>query len=380
MSTAVDWGNLESRIDALTTQFLATPHDAAMPYEGLLNRVRTQAGASNAGGKHLRAQLALSAYDAAADSGRARRSRPVTPGSISMTPSHSTSAARQSRDAMLDVACALEIYQTSALIHDDIIDDSDLRRGAPSAHKALEIGNNERLGHGLAIMLGNLLATASAYVVETSFARLHNHEDGVRAFLGMQRAVAIGQVLDLSAESIPLSDPEQLVCASLEVFRWKTASYTAIAPLELGFLAAGFEPAVAHESALHIGEPLGLAFQLADDLIDVDSSSHISGKPVGGDIREGKHTVLLADALQRADDLQRKRLLAIYGASARSKSDIAEAIGLFQSTGAIAQSQGRINTLFRQSSRAIDTAAALGSKAREPLHAACARMVPIADA
>ena len=81
--------------------------------------------------------------------------------------------------------------------------------------------------------------------------------------------------------------------ASLNVFRWKTASYTTIAPLEFGMLAAGIGKDDARKQALAVGLPLGLAFQLADDLLDVVSSSSNTGKPVGGDIREGKRTVLL---------------------------------------------------------------------------------------
>lgn len=113
----------------------------------------------------------------------------------------------------------------------------------------------------------------------------------------MQREVEIGQVLDLAVEMTPLSNPEALANASLNVFRWKTASYTTIAPLLLALLAAGESPDQARHCALAVGRPLGLAFQLADDLLDVVGSSRNTGKPVGGDIREGKRTVLLADAL-----------------------------------------------------------------------------------
>jgi geranylgeranyl diphosphate synthase type I len=359
-------------MDVLTARFLATPQDSPMPYAGLLDKVRMQALASNSGGKRLRALLALDAYDAAADS--------LGHGQSASAPSAATPPATHNREAMLDLACALEIYQTSALIHDDIIDDSDLRRGAPSAHKALEFGGDERLGGGLALMLGNLLATASVRIADAALAQLHSPGTGAQVFLDMQRAVSIGQVLDLSAETIPLDDPQRLAQASLEVFRWKTASYTAIAPLELGFLAAGLDPAGAHESALQIGEPLGISFQLADDLIDVDANGHSSGKPLGGDIREGKHTVLLADALQRADAQQRERLLAIYGASTRSGSDVAEVIRLFASTGAVAQSRRRISALLRKSSAAIEKNTLLSRAAKTLVRSACARMMPAYDA
>ena len=103
----------------------------------------------------------------------------------------------------------------------------------------------------------------------------------VSAFLNMHREVEIGQVLDLAVELNTLDDPEELASASLNVFRWKTASYTTIAPLEFGMLAAGLAPADARRLALAIGLPLGLAFQLADDLLDVIGSSRNTGKTGG---------------------------------------------------------------------------------------------------
>mgnify|MGYP000573928444 CR=1 FL=1 len=203
---------------------------------------------------------------------------------------------------MIDLACAIEVFQTAALVHDDIIDESDLRRGKPSAHHALEQAvHSGAIGRGLGLMLGDILATACIEITRRSASRLPNTDALNEAFLTMQREVEIGQVLDLAVEMTPLSNPEALANASLNVFRWKTASYTTIAPLLLALLAAGESPDQARHCALAVGRPLGLAFQLADDLLDVVGSSRNTGKPIGGDIREGKRTVLLADALSAAD-------------------------------------------------------------------------------
>ncbi|MCI1672778.1 MAG: polyprenyl synthetase family protein [Bifidobacterium tibiigranuli] len=350
MSTDHDLRTLESRIGELTEAWIApqfTQSSQSDGYSGLMPAVRAQAAASNAGGKRLRALLALSAFDAA---------QAIQHGNLESPDSANVSAV-SARDAMIDLAAAVEIYQTSALIHDDIIDDSDLRRGEPSAHKALEVASGDtRIGTGLAIMLGNALATLSAHVAQEALGMLHNQVEGLRVFLAMQRDVAYGQVLDLSAEEISLDDPARLAAASLEVFRWKTASYTAIAPLELGFLAAGLAPERSHRNAVRIGEPLGIAFQLADDLIDVQGSSRSSGKPVGGDIREGKHTVLLADALQCADPADHARLVAIYGAPCRTDAEVRETIALFERTGALAQSEQRIAEQRSLAFAAIDNA------------------------
>ena len=172
-----------------------------------------------------------------------------------------------------------------------------------------------------------------------------------------------------------MADPARLARTSLDVFRWKTASYTTIAPLELAMLAAGYPPEQARSCALAVGEPLGLAFQLTDDLIDVIGSSSATGKPVGGDIREGKRTVLLADALAGATDEQRGELIAVFEADARIEAQTARVIDLFHHTGAIERSRRRIEELWRRSLDAIAQMPA-DDDARRTLAAACARFVP----
>ena len=191
--------------------------------------VAKQAVTSSEGGKRLRALLTL-------DSFRAFASEDVR---------------ERDFDALLDLACAVEVFQTGALVHDDIIDDSDLRRGKPSAHRAFSTGtHSEAIGHGLGIMLGDMLATASVDIADKAASKLTHGSDVVAALLNMHREVEVGQVLDLAVELNPLDDPDELVEASLNVFRWKTASYTTIAPLEFGMLAAGIGKDDARKQAL----------------------------------------------------------------------------------------------------------------------------------
>ena len=148
-------------------------------------------------------------------------------------------------------------------MHDDIIDDSDLRRGKPSAHRAFSTDtHSEAIGHGLGIMLGDMLATASVDIADKAASKLTYGSDVVAALLNMHREVEVGQILDLAVELNSLDDPNELVEASLNVFRWKTASYTTIAPLEFGMLAAGLSKDDARRHAVAVGLPLGLAFHL----------------------------------------------------------------------------------------------------------------------
>ena len=166
-----------------------------------------------------------------------------------------------------------------------------------------------------------------------------------------------------------------MVRASLNVFRWKTASYTTIAPLKFGMLAAGLDASAARDLAMSIGLPLGLAFQLADDLLDVIGSSLNTGKPVGGDIHEGKRTVLLADALSGADEPERAELIGMWEAPSRCEEQVRRAITLFASTGAIERSHGRIRNLWNASKSIID-ALDVPDDRKELLIRACARFVP----
>lgn len=355
--------SFDSRIEHLVTDYCAM-HGSPQS-DDVLKEVTAQAATSSRGGKRLRAMLLLETYDAARDESRAE---------------HQTGA---SDDAAADVACAIEIFQTAALVHDDIIDDSDMRRGLPAAHKALSRAvGSPSMGRGLAIMLGDLLATASVDVAHRASRSFPESRDALMdIFLRMHREVEVGQFMDLAVETISLDDPAALRDSAERTYRWKTASYTTIAPIELGLVCAGADARTAHDAALAIGEPLGVAFQINDDLIDVIGSSKSTGKPVGGDIREGKRTMLLADALDGADESDRRHLVESYASADESGRDVERITGIFKRSGAIAASRSRIDDLWRQSLTALaDRAQALGIRDTSSLCAMCARFVPTASA
>ncbi|MBT1175464.1 polyprenyl synthetase family protein [Bifidobacterium sp. LC6] len=350
---ANDLAVVEPRIRELVQELSDAPATGTVAdaLQQVMGEVVDQAVSSSQGGKRLRALLSLDAFDAL--SGRA-----------------------DMRNAMIDLACAIEVFQTAALVHDDIIDESDLRRGKPSAHKALEATvHSASIGRGLGLMLGDILATACIEIARRAAKQLENGDAIIESFLTMQREVEIGQVLDLGVEMTSLEDPEALAQASLNVFRWKTASYTTIAPLLFALLAAGVDPETARQRALAVGEPLGLAFQLADDLLDVVGSSRNTGKPVGGDIREGKRTVLLADALSAADAATRQELMDMFEAPHRDETQVERAIGMFEQTGAINQSRQRIAVLWHEARKAIADWQ-LGEQSNQQLIEACARFIP----
>ena len=205
---------------------------------------------------------------------------------------------------------------------------------------------------GMAIMLGDILATDSVAIAHRSGLAFSNSQEITAAFLDMHHRVETGQIMDLSMGSLDLTDPDSIETGALETYLWKTASYTAYAPIQLAFLACAFDAEISARMAHTVGKPLGLAFQLNDDLIDV--TSRTSGKPLGGDILEGKRTVLLSDALRLSDTSDRRTLINIYSQNRRSRDDIPAVCRIFESSGAIERSRERISRLFTEASSALE--------------------------
>lgn len=358
---------IETRIEELIRSQFANDNyqNLTSTCDQVLQTVILQAMLSSQGGKRLRALLTLAAYQAYSETDISQQHSERTDKSIN-----------PEQSVALDIACALEVFQSAALIHDDIIDESTLRRGRPSAYCALsQACHNKHIGSGLGVMLGDLLATGSFEMIRHSSEPLAQSHNLLAAFARMQHDVSVGQVLDLSIELMPLDNPDELRNASFNVFKWKTASYTTIAPLELGFLAAGMNATQARTLAQRIGEPLGIAFQLADDLIDIVADSVHSGKPIGGDIREGKRAVLLADALTLATATDQAFLRQSYALEERSANTIADIIAIYHACGAIQQSKQRICKLYAQSQEAISNTD-LPTQAKQHLYEITARFIP----
>lgn len=220
---------------------------------------------------------------------------------------------RESRDQLqtvLDLSVAIELFQASALVHDDLIDDSDLRRGRPAAHVALSNwhqgagwdGDAGAYGRSAALLLGDLLLTWSGQALTDSLASARPPERAAAArtiFERMQREVMVGQYLDLAAENDWRRRPPSDARGRVErVMTYKTARYTAVHPLLLGATIAGANQVQLRHLAEY-GRNAGLAFQLRDDILGVFGDPDQTGKPAGDDLREGKRTLLVALTRER---------------------------------------------------------------------------------
>jgi geranylgeranyl diphosphate synthase type I len=226
---------------------------------------------------------------------------------------------------ILTAAASLEMLHVSALVHDDVMDSSDVRRGAPAAHRRFEAlqrarsevsgvgGDPVGFGIGAAILLGDLCLIWADEMLHTSgfdaaaLARASQYFDAVRV------EVTAGQYLDLVAQASGISDMDQ----ALRVLRYKSATYTVERPLHIGAalasgnLAGGDGRLVEALSAY--GLPLGEAFQLRDDLLGVFGDPALTGKPAGDDLREGKRTVLVAYAVDHASEVQLAEFDRLFG-------------------------------------------------------------------
>ncbi len=208
------------------------------------------------------------------------------------------------------IASSLEVFHAAALVHDDIMDNSDLRRGRPSAHRQFEAqhraaawdGSPERYGEASALLLGDLLLGWSDELFDR----------GVRAngdvaaawaardeFRRMRTEVTLGQYLDMLEEtSWRHRDETELLTRAQRVVVYKSAKYSVEAPLAIGAALAG--ATAAQLAALRdFGLPLGVAFQLRDDLLGVFGDPEVTGKPAGDDLREGKRTILVTLAREK---------------------------------------------------------------------------------
>jgi geranylgeranyl diphosphate synthase type I len=270
----------------------------------------------------------------------------------------------------------MELFQAAALIHDDVMDDSDTRRGMPAAHRALATrhtdrgwaGDEERFGLAGAVLAGNLCLTWTDSVYATCGLPEADLERGRPVFDRMRTQLMAGQFLDVVESMRPwegLAD-EQRVERADRVIRFKSAKYTVEHPLLIGATTGGLDDAGLRALSRY-GLDLGRAFQLRDDLLGVFGDPGETGKPAGDDLREGKRTVLLAHALAGTDDSGRARVEALLGRPDLDAGQVDELRGVIEGSGAVARLEGEIDRLASTARAALDGVASVDDGAREAL-------------
>jgi len=253
---------------------------------------------------------------------------------------------------VITAAASLELVHACALAHDDVIDSSATRRGNPSAHVSFAAlhaaegwsGTSDAFGSAAAILLGDLLLSWA----DTLFARAHMPEPAQRVYDDMRQLVMAGQYLDVLVQARAEFSPAD----AMRVAEFKTSKYTVEGPLHLGGAAAGATPAVL-EALSAYALPLGVAFQLRDDVLGVFGDPAVTGKPAGDDLIEGKHTLLTALAMQSADPDQAELLRSNLGRRDLDSGEIAALREMIVSTGALDAVEERIATGASQARAAL---------------------------
>ncbi|MDQ3988840.1 MAG: polyprenyl synthetase family protein [Actinomycetota bacterium] len=207
--------------------------------------------------------------------------------------------------AVLRAVSSLELIQGGALVHDDLMDDSTTRRGAPTVHVEFAgrhrdagwLGIPERFGTAAAILLGDVALAWADDMLRGAGLRPDVLRRALAVWQAMRTELFGGQYLDVLSQARGDESPE----ATLRVSRYKTAAYTVERPLHLGAAIAGAEPGLV-AAYRRFGVDVGIAFQLRDDLLGMFGDPVVTGKPAGDDLREGKRTLLLACGLRAATD------------------------------------------------------------------------------
>ena len=339
--------HVERRLDALlgaeVRRWARTDDDLAEPLEALRRYVLR-------GGKRLRPAFVHWGFVAAGGD-----------------PTDPASAARVD-----DAGAAFELLHAFALLHDDVMDGSDTRRGEPTTHIEQAArhardgwrGESRRFGESVAILVGDL---AHVFADRTM---AHQPEAARAVWRELQVELMMGQYLDV----LGTARGDRSATKARLVVRLKSGRYTIERPLQLGAALAGVTTApsrsahpeggratplapdagaapVADVLAAY-GEPLGEAFQLRDDVLGAFGVATTTGKPVGDDLREGKPTLLLAHAVDHATPAQRARLDRV-GAPDLTVDDIADLQDVLVATGALARIERTIDALTNEAVEAV---------------------------
>lgn len=260
-------------------------------------------------------------------------------------------------DDVVTACSALELIQACALVHDDIVDASDTRRGQPTVHRSGEAahraagweGDPGRYGVSQAILLGDLALTWADEMFICSGVDPAALARALEPWYAMKTEVLSGQMLDILAEASGATDEQ----TPKRVNRFKTAAYTVERPLHIGAALADATPDTV-TALREFGVAVGQAFQLRDDMLGVYGDPGVTGKPSGDDLREGKRTLLLARGVALAPSADAEFLLSLLG-SDLNDAELDRARRILVDSGAVASIEAEIDTLTTRAVSSIDS-------------------------
>jgi geranylgeranyl diphosphate synthase type I len=274
-------------------------------------------------------------------------------------------------------ASSLELLHTFAILHDDVMDGSSMRRGEPTIHRRVADehrasglpGDSERYGISVAILAGDLALVISDYLLAQSGFSPELLNDAAVPVTRMRLDAIAGQYLDLNHSGRGVTDPN----LTARIARLKTGSYSVEGPLLVGATLAG-APENSKRALEAFARPLGEAFQLTDDLLGMFGDPQVTGKSADNDLRQGKPTSLMARALSLASPATKENILSVWGDPACSDEDLEILRKTVYESGAVKSMIRSINALVAEAKAAIKDPESHGLAP-----AACAPMVKLAE-
>ena len=256
------------------------------------------------------------------------------------------------------LATAYELFQTSVLIHDDIIDEDNLRRGKETIHYSKYLKNKEydsdfskKIGNSVAICMGDYGFFEANKIINNNYSDNNNYVNLFNYYNDIVLKTIEGELIDveLSFDGKYRADEINLYENIMKIYKLKTAYYTIIGPLNLGLILAGSDEDKINQINL-IGEKIGIAFQIQDDILGIYSDM---GKVIGSDIKEFKQTLLYSYTLKNEE--YKNKLLKYYGKEKITKEEIEKVREIFNKSGAYNYAINTMNTLYDESLKEINT-------------------------
>jgi geranylgeranyl diphosphate synthase type I len=288
-------------------------------------------------------------------------------------------ATRKEPSAAVPAAAALEHFQSWMLIHDDIIDHSETRRGGPTLHRAFAdehrafrgLGEAADYGLGIAITLGDLEEPFTVEGLLAVRAPVPRRLAALAEYARMTQLTAYGQLLDVRNGALAVDDvTEEDV---LLVHRLKSAVYTVSAPLRIGAMLGGAHPGLLDDLDA-FGLSAGVAFQLRDDVLGTGFDASSSGKSAN-DLAEGKRTLLVVHAWRQGTPTERAAIRTVLGRAGASPAELDRAREAIRSSGSLAYSERQIAELSRAAMRRVQRSRSLTASGRSLLGEVAQRLV-----
>ena len=319
---------IRSRVDAILEAFMAEQRslleglgpEAVEPYDELSRVI-------GAGGKRLRPLFCYWGY---------------------------RSAGRDDDERIVRAAASLELLHTFAIVHDDVMDRSPLRRGQTATHVELARSGDAHLGLSSAILVGDLALTLADTLLAGSGFEPDALVAGLHWYNRMRTEVVTGQYLDVVASRAPSIDEE----TARRIASMKSGGYTVEKPLLIGAALGGASQETDAVLSAY-GMLLGEAFQLRDDVLGAFGDPAVTGKDADGDLREGKRTLLVARALEASSPEDRAFLGDRLGADDLTAGDAERIREILRSSGALASTQALIDAHRNVALAALDATGSL---------------------